>query len=167
MLNILWNNWVDLIKPGSYIDNFYDKTCAITKISTMVGYHVVLVTLLLQLAANDQSEKSSCWHKNFVPKGLCAPAPGLYTCIKSWKKMYKVRLQRDFFLFVANDQRDKMFLLNSKFCPLGLSAPDLQQYTFIKSWKGFIKSEVEEILFKFATNDHSDEALLLTSKFWS
>ena len=41
--------------------------------------------------------RSFCWHQNFVPWGLYAPALGLYTCIKSWKKMYKIRLQRDFF----------------------------------------------------------------------
>ena len=29
------------------------------------------------------------WHQNFVPKGLLAPAPGLYTCIKSGKFVYK------------------------------------------------------------------------------
>ena len=38
-----------------------------------------------------------CWHQNFVPRGLSASALGLYTCIKSWKKLYKIRLQRDFF----------------------------------------------------------------------
>ena len=38
-----------------------------------------------------------CWHQNFVPWGLSAPTTGLYTCIKSWKKLYKIRLQRDFF----------------------------------------------------------------------
>ena len=32
-----------------------------------------------------------CWHQTFVP------APELYTCIKSWKQSYKIRLQRDFF----------------------------------------------------------------------
>ena len=37
---------VDLIKSGSYIDIFYVKTCATTKISTVAGYHVVLATLL-------------------------------------------------------------------------------------------------------------------------
>ena len=31
------------------------------------------------------------------PKSLSAPAPGLYTCIKTWKIMYKIRLQREFF----------------------------------------------------------------------
>ena len=29
--------------------------------------------------------------------GCISPALGLYTCIKSWKKLYKIRLQRDFF----------------------------------------------------------------------
>ena len=31
-----------------YIDIFYAKTCATTKISTMAGYHVVLATLLFK-----------------------------------------------------------------------------------------------------------------------
>ena len=41
--------------------------------------------------------KGLCWYKNFDPKGLSAPAPGLYTCIKAWKNMYKIRRQRAFF----------------------------------------------------------------------
>ena len=84
--------------------------------------------------------RCSCWHQNFVPKGLSAPAPGLYICIKLWNKMHNIRLQRDFFFkLVANDQSDKRFLLTSKFCPLGLSVPDLWLYTFIKSWKDVYK----------------------------
>ena len=42
-------------------------------------------------------KRCSCWHQNFIPKGLSAPAPGLYTCIKSWKKLYKIRIRREFF----------------------------------------------------------------------
>ena len=38
-----------------------------------------------------------CWHQNFVPWGLSVPALGLYICIKSWRKLYKIRLQRHFF----------------------------------------------------------------------
>ena len=42
--------------------------------------------------------RCSCWHQNFVPKGLLASAPRLYICIRSWKKkMYKIRFQRDCF----------------------------------------------------------------------
>ena len=65
-----------------------------------------------------------CWHKNFVPWGLSAPAPGLYTCIKSCKKLYKIRLQRDvFFKLATNDQSDKMFLLTYKFHAQGVVSP--------------------------------------------
>ena len=81
----------------------------------------------------------SCWHKNVVPKGLAAPALGLYTCMKSWKELYKIRLQKEFLKLVANDRSDKRFPLTSKFCPLELSVPDLQLYTFIKSWKDVYK----------------------------
>ena len=41
--------------------------------------------------------KGICLYKNSDPKWLSAPAPGLYTCIKTWKIMYKIRLQRYFF----------------------------------------------------------------------
>ena len=37
---------MDLIKSGRYIDIFYAKTCASTKISTVAGSHVVLAKLL-------------------------------------------------------------------------------------------------------------------------
>ena len=62
--------------------------------------------------------------KKFDPKGFSAPVLGLYTCIKTWKSTYKIRLQRDFFLKLAtNGQSDKAFLLTSKFCPEGLVCP--------------------------------------------
>ena len=35
--------------------------------------------------------------KILSPGGCMPPAPGLCTSIKSWKKLYKIRLQRDFF----------------------------------------------------------------------
>ena len=41
--------------------------------------------------------KGLCSYKNSDPKGLSGSAPGLYTCIKTWKIMYKIRLQRHFF----------------------------------------------------------------------
>ena len=41
---------MDLIKSGSYIDIFYAKACATTKISTVAGYHVVLATLVFSIA---------------------------------------------------------------------------------------------------------------------
>ena len=38
-----------------------------------------------------------CLYKNSDPQRLSAPDPGLFTCIKIWKIMYKIRLQRYFF----------------------------------------------------------------------
>ena len=38
--------------------------------------------------------KGLCWFKKKYPKGLFAPAPGLYSCIKTCKIMYNIRLQR-------------------------------------------------------------------------
>ena len=42
-------------------------------------------------------QKVSVDIKTLSPGGCMPPAWGLYTCIKSWKKLSKVRLQRDFF----------------------------------------------------------------------
>ena len=54
--------------------------------------------------------------KFFFTDGMSAPAPGLYTCIKSWKFFIKL----DIFLKLATNERcDKSFLLTSKLCPLG------------------------------------------------
>ena len=39
--------------------------------------------IFLKLATNDQSDKMFLLRSKFHPKGLSAPAPGLYTCIKS------------------------------------------------------------------------------------
>ena len=78
----------------------------------------------------------------FRPQGVVSPTPGLYTCTKPWKKLYKIRLQGDFFKLKVNDRSDKKFLVTSKCCPLGVVCPWPAAYTLIKSWR----SEVEEIL---------------------
>ena len=64
-----------------------------------------------------------CWHQNFVPWGLSAPAPGLYTCIKSWKKCIKSDFKNIFLKRATNEWSDKTFLLTSKLCPLGAVCP--------------------------------------------
>ena len=53
--------------------------------------------IFLKLATKEWSDKTFLLTSKFCPLGLTAPAPGLYVCIKSWKKLYKIRLQRDFF----------------------------------------------------------------------
>ena len=166
-----------------------------------------------------------CWHPNLVPWWLSVPAPGLYTCIKSWKKIkciksdfkdillelaadersdktflltsklcplgavcpcpgaismykivniyiyiyiyiYKIRLQKRFFFKLAVNERSyKMFLLTSKFRSQGLSAPALGLYTCIKSLKTLYKIRPKRFVLKLVANDRSDKRFLLTSKF--
>ena len=43
------------------------------------------------------TDKAFLLTSKFCPLGAVCPAPGLYTCIKSWKKLHKIRLQRHFF----------------------------------------------------------------------
>ena len=115
----------------------------------------------------------SVWHQNFVCWGLSAPAPWLYTCIKSWITLYKIRHHRNFF-----ETCNKWPKWHKTFVPKGLSAPALWLYTCFCWHQKFvpwgcmpltcsyihlsnhekmcIKSEVEKILFKLAANDHSD-----------
>ena len=108
--------------------------------------------------------RCSCWYQNFVPKRLSAPAPGLYTCIKSWKKnRIKSDFKEIFFETWANDRCDKRILLTLKFWPLGSSPLTCSYIHLLNDEKMCIKSEVEAILFKLATNDHSDEVFPLTT----
>ena len=51
-----------------------------------------LLRHFLKLATNERSDKTFYWHQNFVHLGLSDPALGLYTCIKSLKNLYKIRL---------------------------------------------------------------------------
>ena len=61
--------------------------------------------------------------KGSDPRELSAPVPGLYTCIKTGKNMYKIRLQDIFLKLATNGQSDKAFLLTSEFCPQRVVCP--------------------------------------------
>ena len=76
-----------------------------------------------------------CWHQNFVPWGLSARAPGLYTCIKSWKKCIKSDFKDMFWKLARMNEVTKHFFWHQNFVPLGLSAPTPGLYTCIKPWK--------------------------------
>ena len=117
-----------------------------------------------------------CWHQNFVPWGLSAPALGLYTCIKSWKKMYKmykIRLQRDLFWNLQQmTEVTRCSCWHQNFVPKGLSAAALRtiyMYKIMKKKKKkkYMKSDFKEIFLKLVANDGSDKRFLLTSKFCS
>ena len=94
-----------------------------------------------------------CWHQNFVPKGLSAPAPGLYTCIKSWKNVYKMILQREFFETCSKWPKWQEVSVDiTILSPGGCLPPTYGYIHLLNHEKSCIKSKVEEIVLKLATN---------------
>ena len=57
----------------------------------------VIQIFFFKLVANDLSDKRFLLTSKFCPLGLSAPELWLYTFIKSWKDVYKVRGWRDSF----------------------------------------------------------------------
>ena len=108
-----------------------------------------------------------CWHQNCVPWGLSAPALELYTCIKSWKKLYKIRLQRDFFETCNKWPKWQDVPVDIKILSPRVVSPHpgaIYMYKIMKK-KNCIKSDFKEIFLKHVANDRSDKRFLLTSKF--
>ena len=70
--------------------------------SNFVSYAFIWGKLLESHLMEETYSKWPEWQKVYVyikfwPQGVVCPCPGLYTCIKTWKIMYKIRLQRYFF----------------------------------------------------------------------
>ena len=108
-----------------------------------------------------------CWNQNFVPWGPSAPAPGLYTCINSWKKMYKIRLQRDFFLNLQQMTEVTRCSIDIKISSPRGCQPLPRGYIHVwNNEKKCIKSDLKEIFLKLVANDRSDKWFMLTLKFW-
>ena len=63
-----------------------------------MDFSETIVIYGLKLATDDWSDEVSVDIKTLSPEGSVPPALGLYTCIKSWNKMYNVRFQRHFVL---------------------------------------------------------------------
>ena len=100
-----------------------------------------------------------CLNNNSDPRGLSATAPGLYTCIKAGKNMYKIRLQRFFLKLATNGQSNKALLLTSEFCPQRVVCPCPGAIYMWKNIKKIcIKSEFKEIFLKLAINGRSVRA---------
>ena len=104
-----------------------------------VDFSETIVVYDLELATDDQSDKKFLLTSKLCPLGggegeLYAPAPRLNTCIKSWKIMYKIRLQRDFFETCNKWVVIRPSCWHQNFVPWGLSIPAPGLYTCIKSW---------------------------------
>ena len=123
-------------------------------------------------------KRAFCWHKKFVPKGFSALAPGLYTCIKSWKRCIKSGFEEIILKLATYGQREKAFLLSSKFCPQGVVCPCLGAICMYKSIKIYTKTRCQVSVYRttgpllviFAINltysESNSQLTLLRYKFY-
>ena len=73
--------------------------------------------IYFKLATNGRSDKGFLLTSNVCPQGIFfALAPGLYTCIKSFKMCLKSYFKE---IVLKNGQSDKGFLLTSTFVSKG------------------------------------------------
>ena len=121
--------------------------------------------MFLKLAINDRRDMMFLLTSKFCSQGV-APAPGLYTCRKSRKKVYKIRLQRDFFETCSTWPKWREVSVDIKILfPRGCQ-PLPRGYIHVENHeKKYIKSDFKEIFLKLVAHDRSDERFLLTSKF--
>ena len=68
--------------------------------------------ICLKLATNGRRDKGFLLNQKFVPKGVSAHAPGLYTCIKSLKMCIKSDFEEIILKLATYGQREKAFLLS-------------------------------------------------------
>ena len=119
--------------------------------------------IFLKLVANDRSDKQFLLTWKIVPWGLSAPDPWLYTFIKSWKDVYKIRGWRDFLETCNKWPKWWGLPVDIKIlAPLGC-LPILGLYV-INHDKMCIKSESKDVFLKYATSDQSDKTFLIPSK---
>ena len=95
--------------------------------------------IILKLAANGQSDLGFLLTSKLCHQRAVCSWPGLYTCMKTLKNMYKIRLQSDFFKFATKVKMIRSFCGQERFFPKELSALAPGLYTYIKSLKMCIK----------------------------
>ena len=112
-----------------------------------MDFSETVVVYDLKLATDDRNDKKFLLTSKLCPLGAVFPvAPGIYIYIKSWKKLYKIRLQRDFFESYNKWVSDEAFLLGSKFCPLAAVYPCPGLYIYVLNHeRNCIKSDFKDI----------------------
>ena len=92
-----------------------------------------------------------------------SPAPGLYTCIKSWKKCIKSDLKEISLKLAKMGKVIRLFCRYKNFVPRDcLSLP--RGYIHVFNHEKMYKIRLQRHFLKLATNEWSDKTFLLTSK---
>ena len=119
-----------------------------------------------KLATNEWSHKTFVLTSKLCPLGAVCTCPSDIYMYKIMKKMYKIRLQRDFFETCNRWPKWQDVPVDIK-----ISSPRGCQslpwgYIHVQNHEKFcIKSDFKEIIFKLVVNDQSDKRFLLSSKF--
>ena len=93
--------------------------------------------------------KVLCLYKQSDPKRLTAPASGLYTCIKIWKSMYKIRRQRYFFWNLQQMGKvTRLYCWHQVFCLQRIICPCPEAIYMWKNIKNVYKIRIQRDSFE-------------------
>ena len=130
-----------------------------------MGFSETIVVYDLKLATDDRSDKKFLLTPKLCPMGaVCPLLRGYIHVLNDGKKLYKIRLQRDFF-----ETCNKLVVIglsvDIKIFSPGGCLPLPQGYTHVLNHeKNCIKSDFKDIFLKLTTNEWSDKTFLLKSK---
>ena len=106
------------------------------------------------------------WHENYVPRGLSAPAPRLYRCIKSWKKCIKSDFKEISFETCNKWPKWQDIPVDIKISsPRGCQPMPRGYIHVLNHEKKMYKIRLQrDLFFTLVANNQSDQRFLLTSK---
>ena len=122
------------------------------------------LTLTYFMARSNLVPYAFVWEKGKTMGG-CLPLPQGCIHEKSWKKLYKIRLQKDYFGTCNKWPKWQDISVDMKISSLRGCQPMPGAIYMYKIMKNCIKSDFKEIFLKLVANDRSDKRFLLTSKF--
>ena len=102
----------------------------------------------LNLATNEWSDKTFLLTSKFFPLGAVCHCTRAIYMYKIMKKMYKIRLQRDFFETCNKWMKWQDSSVDIKMLSPGGCAPVPGLYTCIKSWKKLYKIRLQRHFFE-------------------
>ena len=112
----------------------------------LLFFSETIVVYNLKLATDYRSDKKFLLTPKLYPLVAVRPLPRDYIHVLNYEKMYKIRLQRDFFETCNKWVKDKAFLFTSKLCPQGGAVcPCPGAIYMYKIKKKCIKSKFKEI----------------------
>ena len=118
----------------------------------MKKMYKIRLRFLWNLQQMGKGDKAFLLTSNFCPLGggggAVCPAPGLFTCIQSWKQnCIKSDFKEMFLKHATHDRSNKMFLLTSKFLPQGVVSPCPGAIYIYKLMKKMYKIRLQRDLF--------------------